>query len=57
MTLAEFIDMGGYGAFVWSAYAVCFIVLIANVVQPIWRERQTLRELEKRQRAREKQPS
>ena len=31
MSFAEFIAMGGYGQFVWPAYAVTLIVLIGNV--------------------------
>jgi heme exporter protein CcmD len=28
MTLREFMDMSGYGAYVWSCYALTFAVLI-----------------------------
>ena len=45
--LSEFIAMGGYGAYVWSAYAICALVLIANIVQPVLRERRTERALKK----------
>ncbi|HEU4530316.1 MAG TPA: heme exporter protein CcmD [Steroidobacteraceae bacterium] len=31
MSFAEFLAMGGYGQFVWPAYAVTLIVLIGNV--------------------------
>ena len=48
MTLSEFIAMGGHGAYVWSAYAICAVVLIANIAQPVWRERRTRRALKKR---------
>jgi len=29
--LAEFIDMGGYGPYVWSAFGLSFTVLLATV--------------------------
>jgi len=48
MSLTEFFSMGGYGTYVWSSYAICAVVLLANVVQPLLRERKTLRELRKR---------
>lgn len=48
MTLAEFIDMGGYGRYVWSAYGICAIVLVLNVIQPIMKERRIMSELQKR---------
>jgi heme exporter protein D len=40
--------MGGYAAYVWPAYAVFFIVLIADTVAPRLRRRRTLRELRAR---------
>lgn len=48
MTLSEFIDMGGYGAYVWSAYAITFIVLALNVIQSVLKERKIVRALKKR---------
>jgi heme exporter protein CcmD len=30
--MREFLAMSGYGVFVWSCYAITFIVLIFNVV-------------------------
>ena len=32
MNLMEFIDMGGYGAYVWSSVGLALTVLILNVV-------------------------
>lgn len=32
MNLVEFINMGGYAAFVWPSYVVALAVLIGNVV-------------------------
>ena len=37
--LREFFHMGGYGFYVWSAYGVAFVVLVANVVVPMLRMR------------------
>lgn len=30
--MREFLDMGGYAAFVWPAYAVTLAVVVANIV-------------------------
>jgi heme exporter protein CcmD len=30
--MKEFLDMGGYAAFVWPSYAVTFAVVILNIV-------------------------
>lgn len=39
-TIREFFHMGGYAFYVWSAYGVTFIVLVANVVVPMLRARE-----------------
>lgn len=44
-SLHEFLTMGGYAAYVWPAYAVAAVVLIANAVLPGWRLRRLLRRL------------
>ncbi|HEY2623755.1 MAG TPA: heme exporter protein CcmD [Dyella sp.] len=44
----SFIAMGGYAAYVWPAYAVFFMVLIADYVSPVLRRRRDLRELRAR---------
>ncbi len=33
--LREFFYMGGYSFYVWSAYGVTLVVLVANVVLPM----------------------
>ena len=43
--LQHFLAMGGYAAYVWPAYAVFFIVLIADYINPWLRRRRNLREL------------
>ncbi|MHB1313229.1 MAG: heme exporter protein CcmD [Gemmatimonadaceae bacterium] len=40
-----FFAMGGYAAYVWPAYALFFIVLIADTLAPVLRRRRVLREL------------
>ena len=46
--LQTFFAMGGYAAYVWPAYAVFFIVLIADTVAPRLRRRRILSELRAR---------
>ena len=43
--LQVFLAMGGYAAYVWPAYALFFIVLIADTLDPVLRRRRVLREL------------
>ncbi len=48
--MADFLHMGGYGAYVWAAYAVFSIVLIADALTPLWQRRNTLRDIAARLR-------
>ena len=38
--MAEFLSMGGYAFYVWSAYGLTALVLLANALAPWWRRRQ-----------------
>jgi heme exporter protein D len=46
--LQTFLAMGGYAAYVWPAYALFFIVLLADTIAPRLRRRRVLRELRAR---------
>jgi heme exporter protein D len=37
--IQEFLHMGGYALYVWPAYGLTFIVLVFNVIIPLWREK------------------
>jgi heme exporter protein D len=37
--------MHGYGSYVWAAYTVFFVVLLADALAPLARRRRTLAEL------------
>jgi heme exporter protein D len=43
--VSAFFAMGGYAAYVWPAYAVFLIVLVADWLAPGRRRRRLLREL------------
>jgi heme exporter protein D len=54
--MADFLAMGGYGAYIWPAYAVFVIVLAIDAIAPRVRRRRVLAELRgklKRRQARE----
>jgi len=34
MNLTEFLDMGGYGFYVWTSYGISLLVLVINVILP-----------------------
>ena len=46
MTWNEFIHMGGYGAYVWTSYALAGVVLLWNIVSPLLRRREVMGKLE-----------
>ena len=47
-TVHTFLAMGGYAIYVWPAYALFFVVLIADTVAPRVRRRHVLPELRAR---------
>jgi heme exporter protein D len=48
MNWQAFLGMGGYAAYVWPAYAVTLIVLIANVLMARANHRRALEEARRR---------
>lgn len=48
--MSEFFHMGGYAFYVWTSYAVTFLVLLANVLIPLRQEQKLLREIGRRAR-------
>jgi heme exporter protein D len=46
--VTNFINMGGYASYVWSAFGLSFIVLLSNVLIPLAREKKILRNVKKR---------
>ena len=48
--LKEFFYMGGYAFYVWASYGIALIVLVANVLSPIFQRRRLLADLARRQR-------
>ncbi|WP_179477137.1 MULTISPECIES: heme exporter protein CcmD [unclassified Rhodanobacter] len=46
--MQHFFAMGGYAGYLWPAYAVFFIVLLADFFAPLLRRRRLLRELRAR---------
>jgi heme exporter protein D len=46
--LAAFIAMGGYGAYVWGAYGVTFVLIAVELILLIARHRAALRKAPER---------
>ncbi|VAW99606.1 Cytochrome c-type biogenesis protein CcmD, interacts with CcmCE [hydrothermal vent metagenome] len=45
MSLNEFLNMGGYAAYVWSSYGITAVVLIWQVIGPIIQRKQIIKKL------------
>ncbi|TAN49279.1 MAG: heme exporter protein CcmD [Methylococcaceae bacterium] len=48
--MEEFFHMGGYAFYIWTSYGLALAVLLVNVVLPLRRKSQVLRNLESLQR-------
>lgn len=52
-SFADFLDMDGHGAYVWSAYGLCLALLALNAALPVLARRRYLRDLARRRRREE----
>jgi heme exporter protein D len=50
LPMYEFLNMGGYAFYVWSAYGISLVVLIINAVIPSLREKKIIHLLSKRKK-------
>lgn len=50
MSVSEFLDMGGYAMYVWPAYGLALVLLVAVFIQPILVRKTLCRELKTRYR-------
>jgi len=51
-SLSEFLHMGGYGQYVWSAYGITFVAMLLALLIPV-RQHRGLRKRLKKQLARQ----
>lgn len=55
MTFAEFIDMGGYGFYVWSCYGSAAVVFVALFLHVKMQKKKLIKQLQRRYRQDERQ--
>jgi heme exporter protein D len=48
-SFSEFLAMGGYAFYVWTSYGLTLVVLLANIIIPVWQRKQLLRSLSLKQ--------
>ncbi len=47
MTLNEFVNMSGYGNYVWGSFGLTFVMLIWQIIQPLMEQKSILRSIVK----------
>ncbi len=47
-SFSEFINMGGYGFNIWSVYAIFAVFIVANLIAPLRKNKQIVKELKRR---------
>ena len=50
MSLNEFFYMGGYAFYVWMSYGLALIILVVNLLLPIWHRKRLLAEFARKAR-------
>ena len=40
--MSEFFEMGGYAFYVWMSFGISALVILANIMLPIWQHKQAL---------------
>lgn len=48
--MIEFMNMDGYGFYVWTSYAIAFAFLVINVLWPLSKRRKIAKDINARQR-------
>ena len=43
-SFAEFLTMGGHGLYVWLTYGISAVIIIFNIVQPVIRRRNLIKQ-------------
>ena len=44
----EFLHMGGYAFYVWSAYGITLLVLLLNIIMPLRQRRKLLTDIKRK---------
>ena len=42
MNWSEFFNMGGYAFYVWTSYAIFFIVILVNIIAPVMHRKKVI---------------
>lgn len=42
MNWSEFFNMGGYAFFVWTSYALTFVIIVANIISPVMQRKKII---------------
>ena len=39
---SDFFHMGGYAVYVWTSYGLTLVMVVANIVMPMWQRRKVI---------------
>jgi len=42
MNWSEFFNMGGYAFYVWTSYVLMLLLVVANIVSPLWQRKKII---------------
>lgn len=48
-SFSAFIAMGGYAQYVWASFVLSFVVLLALLLEAIWKRRRLFKQLQQQQ--------
>lgn len=49
-SLSAFLAMGKHGFYVWLAYGLTTLIIVVNVLLPLWKKKQLIRQLKNQQK-------
>ncbi|PKM11884.1 MAG: heme exporter protein CcmD [Gammaproteobacteria bacterium HGW-Gammaproteobacteria-3] len=50
MNWQDFWAMGGYAFYVWMAYGLTLVILVINIVIPVWQRKRFIQQIRNRQK-------
>ena len=48
--MAEFLHMGGYAFYVWTSYGITALVLLLNLLVPLWQRKRLFTDIARKAR-------
>lgn len=46
--IEQLLSMGGYGIYIWMAYSMAILVIVLNLLMPLWQHQKLLKRIGRR---------